>query len=122
LLKLASMIPQPGRWCRLIPAVVAELPETAGVFEVANLVRNVVYIGRAEGRLRERLTTVAQTQDRLPSNCVGGFYFRYDLAQNEESVLATLLSSYQSKHGDRLPPGNREGAMPARPLIRRVAA
>jgi hypothetical protein len=105
------MISEPGRWCRLIPAVIAGLPETPAVFAVASLVRNVLYIGRADGSLRERITTLAQTQEKLPPSS-GGYYFRYELATDEEDALGKRLTAYQDGHAGLLPPVNR-GAGPA---------
>ena len=56
LLKPRSMNQEPSRWRRLTPAAIAALPEAAAVFEVANLVRTVKFIGSAGGNLRARLT------------------------------------------------------------------
>ena len=86
--------------------MIAELPEAAGVFEVANLVRNVLYIARAEGSLRERVTSVAQMQEKLPPSA-GGYYFRYEVNAEEEAMLARRLTDYRRRHGDLLPPANR---------------
>jgi hypothetical protein len=103
---IAPMFSEPGRWCRLIPAVIAGLPETPGVFEVGSLVRNVLFIGRADGSLRERMTSLIQTQEKLPPSS-GGYYFRYELATDEEDALGKRLSAYQDGHAGLLPPANR---------------
>jgi hypothetical protein len=108
---LAPMISEPGRWCRLIPAVIAGLPETPAVFEVGSLVRNVLFIGRAEGSLRERMTSLIQTQEKLPPSS-GGYYFRYELASDEEDALGKRLTAYQDGHSGLLPPANRAVVTP----------
>ncbi len=107
---LTRMTPEPGRWCRLIPATIADLPNAAGVFEVANLVRNVLYIARAEGSLRDRLSTVMQTQEKLPPSA-GGYYFRYEITADEDASLSSRLSAYRLCHSDMLPPANRSGRL-----------
>ena len=116
---VAPMTNEPGRWCRLIPAVIAGLPETPAVFEVASLVRNVLLIGQAAGSLRERLTSLIQTQDKLPPSS-GGYYFRYELAPDESAALTERLAAYKAGHGGLVPPGNR-GALPTVAAARRAA-
>jgi hypothetical protein len=97
---------EPGRWNRMIPEVIATLPESPGVFEVANLVRTVLFVGHAEGAMRRHLTVLLQqAQTRLPP-AVGGYFFRYELTTDEEPRVAERLASYRATHGDSLPPGN----------------
>jgi len=95
----------PGRWLPLIPEVIEALPNHAGVFEVANLVRNVLYIARAEGQLRERVTALGPFPNQLPP-CPGGHYFRFELTKAEDDTLHRRLTEFQSRHGGRLPIGN----------------
>src|SRR5438309_10960534 len=86
LLKPRPMNQEPSRWRRLTPATIAALPEAAAIFEVANLVRTVKYIGSAGGNLRARLSAF-HTQAKLrPSP--GGYFFRYEPATREDDVLA----------------------------------
>ena len=49
------MIPNTRSWRRLTAETIADLPETGAVFEVANLVRTVQFIGKASGNLRARV-------------------------------------------------------------------
>ena len=107
-------------WRRLNPDIVADLPEAAGVFEVGNLVRTVVYIGAADGNLRARLAVLAIEQAKLPA-CAGGHYFRYELTPREQETLATRLTAYREEHAGELPAGNREARRPLR-LASRTAA
>ena len=80
------MFAKPDDWQPLTPEVIAALPESPAVFEVANLVRTVLFIDRAQGKLRERLTTLWQDPTRLPVR-PGGHYFRYELSAREEETL-----------------------------------
>jgi hypothetical protein len=110
----------PGRWLPLTPEIVAVLPEDAGVFEVSNLVRTVLYIARAEGSLRTRLATLAHPNHTLP-RLAGGYYFRYELGQSEEELHAARLAEYCAGHGGVVPPANRETARPLRLASRQAA-
>ncbi len=107
-------------WRRLTADTIAELPEAGGVFQVANLVRTVHYIGSAGGNLRARLAAYAQEQMRL-SPISGGYYVHYELATAEDEVLASRFSLYRAGHGGLLPVGNRE-AGPTLRLASRNAA
>jgi len=114
------MITDTSCWRRLTPETIAELPETGAVFEVANLVRTVQFIGRASGNLRARLAAYAQEDVKLRP-CSGGYYFRYEPTPQEEQTLDQRLASYLNKHGGLLPTGNAQ-PQPALRLAQRRAA
>jgi len=114
------MITDTSCWRRLTPETIAELPETGAVFEVANLVRTVQFIGRASGNLRARLAAYAQEDVKLRP-CSGGHYFRYEPTPQEEQTLDQRLASYLNKHGGLLPTGNTQ-PQPALRLAQRRAA
>src|SRR5262249_58473979 len=101
LLNPRRMNQEPSRWRRLTPAVVAALPEAAAVFEVANLVRTVKYIGSAGGNLPARLSAL-QTQAKLKPS-PGGYFFRYETAAREDDPLARPVSAYPAAHPGPLP-------------------
>ena len=88
-----------GRWIRLTPDAIAALPNTDGVFEVANLVRNVQYVGRACGRLRDTIADFGPMPRALPAS-VGGYFFRFELTTAE-------TEAYRKRHEGAVPPGNR---------------
>ena len=101
------MFAKPDDWQPLTPEVIAALPESPAVFEVANLVRTVLFIDRAQGKLRERLTTLWQDPTRLPVR-PGGHYFRYELSAREEETLQKRLAAYRKRHRGALPVINHE--------------
>jgi hypothetical protein len=107
-------------WRRFSLEIIGELPESPAVFEIANLVRSVQYIGSADN-LKERLTTYWQELRPSP----GGYYFRFHQSQKAgEEALATHLASYRAAHGGLLPNGNAlasSGTAAAAPAVR-VAA
>lgn len=102
------VVVEAGRWLPLIPDVVASLPETSAVFEVASLVRHVLYVGRGEGNLQARLTALARHPGgQLPPR-VGGYWFRYhptDAAAEADTARA-ILDAYRRVHDGRTPPAN----------------
>lgn len=95
-----------GRWIRLTPTAIAALPNTDGVFEVANLVRNVLYVGRACGRLRDTLADFGPMPRALPAS-VGGYFFRFEVTTAETEAYQRRLELYRKRHDGALPPGNR---------------
>ncbi|HYR95298.1 MAG TPA: hypothetical protein VEM57_01125 [Candidatus Binatus sp.] len=107
-------------WRRLSAETIADLPETGAVFEVANLVRTVQFIGKASGNLRTRVATYAQ-EDLKWRPVPGGYYFRYETAAREDEALDAHLAAYRNGHGGQLPAGNSE-ALPALRIAARRAA
>jgi hypothetical protein len=115
------MIRNTRNWRRLTAETIADLPETGAVFEVANLVRTVQFIGTASGNLRTRLSTYAQ-EDLKVRPIPGGYYFRYVQATQEDTALDEQLSSYRSRHGGLLPVGNSDAVQPRLRVASRHAA
>jgi len=95
----------PTRWHRLTPDNIAALPNKDGVFEVANLVRNVQYVARACGRLRDTVAAMGHMPKNLPL-AVGGYFFRFELTTAESEAFRRRLESYRKRHDGLLPPGN----------------
>lgn len=114
------MITDTRCWRRLTPEAIAELPETGAVFEVANIVRSVQFIGRASGNLRARLVAYEREELKLRP-CSGGYYFRYEPTAAEEETLDQRLASYLGSHGGMLPAGNA-GPQPVLRMSARRAA
>lgn len=114
-----------GTWRRLSVDTLAALPEEPAVFEIASLVRTVLYIGAAEGNLRARLGTVLREPGRLPQ-VAGGYWVRWESVAAEDDVLARRLAAFRDAHHGAVPPGNRENRDPSvvalRPTTSRHAA
>jgi hypothetical protein len=114
------MITDTRSWRRLTSETIADLPETTAVFEVANLVRTVQFIGNASGNLRTRLTAYVQ-EDLRYRPIPGGYYMRYETSTSAEEALTTRLAAYRECHGGSVPPGNGEALAPLRLAHRRAA-
>ncbi len=115
-----SMITDTRSWRRLTPDTIAELPETGAVFEVANLVRTVQFIGRAAGNLRARVAAYV-SEDLKLRPCPGGYYFRYEPTPLEEETLDQRLAAYLNSHSGMLPLGNAGPPPTLRVAARRAA-
>ena len=107
-------------WRRITPEMIADLPQTGAVFEVANLVRTVQFIGTASGNLRTRLATYAQEDLKLRP-IPGGYYVRYETAAVEDEALSARLDAYRDAHSGTLPTGNAEPITTLRLAARRAA-
>ena len=95
----------PSSWQPLVPEALNTVPAAAGVFEVANLVRNVRFIDAGAGNLRERLAPFAEWQMKLPPS-PGGYYFRYLRVDHEHEALNASLDAYRESHRGLPPPMN----------------
>jgi hypothetical protein len=113
LLLTRGMVPEQSGWRRLTFDTIETLPETGGVFEIGNLVRNVLYIDCADGNLRRRLTTLGPAPSTLPP-CAGGYYVRFVSTAKEAEARDERLAAYREAHDGQLPVGN------ARPSLARL--
>jgi hypothetical protein len=113
------MLHDPRAWRRLTPETVAQLPEVSAVFEVANLVRTVLYIAAADGNLRARIGLL--TQDAKLSARPGGYYVRWEPATAEADALDATLGAYRRIHAGTLPARNRDTQAPLRVASRPAA-
>jgi len=95
----------PGQWLKLTLDNIRAVPDVPGVLEIGNLVRTVVLIDRAGGRLRERLEQLGPVPAAL-SATVGGHYFRFEIARAEDEAFERRLKTYRAQHRGNLPPGN----------------
>jgi hypothetical protein len=104
-------------WKPLDVTEVGSLPESPGVFEIATLVRNVLFIGAAES-LAATLASQLDSPSTLPARA-GGLYFRHAPTDDAERIHAELLAEYRERHGGALPPAQssaRQAAHPQRHL------
>jgi hypothetical protein len=99
------MTTEPGYWLKLNPSTIECVPDAPGIFEIANLVRTVLYIGRANGDLRARLAGLGAIPENVPASA-GGYYVRYFPADDEETALASRQAEHRAAHAGQLPPGN----------------
>lgn len=102
-------MPIRGSWCRLTLDAIERVPEQAGVYELATLVRTSVLMRRTSGRglrgcLLKELTAPRSQINRRD------LYFRYEQTTREDDRLEELLREYARSHRGKTPPrsGGRE--------------
>ena len=110
-----------GCWQKLDPATIESVPDVPGIFEVSNLVRTVLYIGRGDGNLHRRLEAFGTLPAELPPS-IGGYYVRWTEAADEAEVATELEASYRARHRNTLPMGNVYSKTTAIRLVSRRAA
>lgn len=108
------MTPAFSTWKPLDGAEVALLPDSPGVFEIATLVRNVLFIGVAAESLATTLGAHLETPATLHARA-GRLYFRYAPTDDAGRVHGELLAQYRERHGDVLPPAQTATPATARP-------
>jgi hypothetical protein len=115
------MATDPGPWLKLNPATIECVPESPGIFEIGNLVRTVLFIGRGDGNLRRRLAGLSAIPENVPAS-VGGYYVRWAVVADEEPALAERQGHHQAEHDGHLPAGNEARPRPIIRLVTRNAA
>ena len=101
-------------WHPLTPAETTGAPESRGVFEIANLVRTLLFVGTAPeslaASLRQYLETPGQRQP-----LAGRLYFRFLPTDEPEKLQNDLLVSYRECHSGALPPAQTSPPPPPHP-------
>ena len=110
-----------GPWQKLNPATIEFVHESPGSFEIGNLVRTVLFIGRANGNLRQRFEALGAIPENVPAS-VGGYWVRWVAADDEEAELAARQTAHRAQHGGLLPAGNDARPKPVFRLVTRDAA
>jgi hypothetical protein len=89
-------------WKPMVPALVAEAPASPGVYELATLVRTVVFIGSAAENLSEALNQHLNQPATLHPH-FGRLYFRIAPLEDPDHGQAALLDAYRASHAGSLP-------------------
>lgn len=89
-------------WKPMTPALIAEAPTCPGVYELANLVRTVVFIGAAGESISEALTQHLNTPATLHPH-FGRLYFRMAPLEEPEGTQTLLIEEFRANHGGALP-------------------
>jgi hypothetical protein len=86
----------------MIPALIAEAPTCPGVYELANLVRTVVFIGAAPENLSEALGAHLSTPPTLHGH-FGRLYFRVAPLDEPGNTQNTLIEKFRAGHSGAFP-------------------
>ncbi len=101
-------------WRPLIPAEIERVPECPGVYELATLVRTILFIGAAAESLNTELTQhLAVASSPLLRS--GHLYFRHRATDEPIQTQNEMLADYTARHGGALPPAQSTPPSPPRP-------
>ena len=89
-------------WKPLVPVAITEAPTCPGVYQLATLVRTVVFIGAAPTNLSETLAQHVNAPATLHPH-LGPLYFRLAPLESPEHAQSELLEEYRARHGGALP-------------------
>ena len=93
-------------WKPMVPAAVTDAPASPGVYQLATLVRTVVFIGAATENLSETLMLHLNAPATLHPH-LGRLYFRLAPLEDPEQSQAELLDEYRAGHAGALPTAQR---------------
>lgn len=91
----------PTGWQTLRPGSLEELPVEPGVFELGNLVRNVLLVG---GDPHRSLREVVREALSNPGMAVQARCVRFTVTADPHTAVQALLSDYREGHAGSLPP------------------
>ena len=89
-------------WKPMVPAMIADAPASPGVYQLATLVRTVVFIGAASESLNEALAPHLSAPATLHPH-LGRLYFRVAPLEDPEPTQAELLDAYRASHSGAFP-------------------
>jgi hypothetical protein len=102
-------------WHPLLPDALATVPSRPGVFQLATLVRTVVYIGASS----DLAATLAQHVTLAGSPfALGRRYFRYVELEHPEQRQRELLEEFRRSHRGTLP--TSQSMSPGQAIARRL--
>lgn len=102
-------------WKPMVPGTVADTPACPGVYELATLVRTVVFIGAAEENLNEALTQHLNAPATLHHPQAGRLYFRTVAIDEPDHIQVELLDDFRQRHGGAVPAGQLSQPPPSPP-------
>jgi hypothetical protein len=91
----------PNGWQTLRPGSLEELPAEPGVFELGNLVRNVLLVG---GEPNRSLREVVREALSAPGVAVQARCVRFSVTPDPATAVQARLSDYRAGHAGSLPP------------------
>ena len=101
-------------WRPLCVAEIEKVPESPGVYELATLVRTILFIGAATESLTTELAHHLNVQT-APLVRSGSLYFRFRPSDEPLQLQNDMLADYTARHNGALPPAQSTPPPPPRP-------
>ena len=101
-------------WKPMVPALLADVPASPGVYELGTLVRTVVFIGSASENLSETLIQHMNAPATLHPH-FGRLYFRHAALEDPDHGQTALLEAYRASHAGSLPAAQTDAPPPPAP-------
>lgn len=96
-------MPIQGPWRKIIPEQVRNAPDYPGVYELADILQDLIYIGHTESLAR----TMEQLLDRRDPAFATAHFFRFQTSADHAVQHQALIDEYVSRLG-QAPPLNRK--------------
>ncbi len=94
-------MPIDAPWRKLIPEQIRNAPDYGGVYECADILQDLVYIGSTDSLLH----TMELMMDRKDPDFHAVAFFRFHPTNDHAAELAKLIEAYKQKY-NCLPPIN----------------
>src|SRR4051812_19203497 len=88
-------------WRPLSVAEIEKVPESPGVYDLATLVRTILFIGAAPESLSTELGHHVGSARLVRS---GSLYFRFRAIDDAVNLQSEILADYTARHNGALPP------------------
>jgi hypothetical protein len=84
-------MPIEGPWRRLIPEQIKNVPDYSGVFELADILQETIYVGSASSLMQ----AILQVFDKRDPDLALAAFFRFGLTLDYAPAAEKLLADYQ---------------------------